>query len=249
MGHDPRTYAGKVGAEYDQLYPEEHLDTEAAVLGLAQLASSGGRKGSILEFGVGTGRLVLPLVEQGFRVAGIEASETYAAQLRDKPRGDGVEVLVGDFLKDRVQGAFSVVVLAFNGIFGPATRDDQIACFRNAARHLESGGCFVIETFVLRPEQLRGEWWISPRFVAHEHIELQFSRYDPSRQVLERTMVHLLPDGLRFLKVADRYAWPGELDLMARAARLRLRSRAGGWNGEPFDGSSHKHISVYERAD
>jgi SAM-dependent methyltransferase len=248
-GHDPGTYAAKVGADYDLLYPGDPLETEATVAALDALARSAAVGGSILEFGIGTGRLGLPLLERGLRVAGIEASETMIAQMRAKPRGDEIEVVLGDFLSARVEGQFSVVVLGFNGIFGPADREAQIACFRNAARHLEPGGCFVIETFVLHPEQLHGDWWIAPRSVQHEHIELQVCRYDTAAHVLERTMVHLRPDGLRFVKLSDRYAWPGELDLMARAAGLRLRSRNGGWRGEPFGPSSYTHVSVYERAE
>ncbi len=205
--------------------------------------------GSVLEFGIGTGRIALPLLDHGVLVAGIEASETMIRQLQEKPRGDDVRIVHGDFLTTRVDGMFSVVVLAFNGIFGPADREAQIDCFRNAERHLAPGGCFVIETFVLRPDQLRGDWWVAPRSIHHEHVELQLARYDTAAHVLERTMVHLRPDGMRFLKLTDRYAWPGELDLMARAAGLRLRSRHGGWRNEPFTASSTAHVSIYERSD
>jgi SAM-dependent methyltransferase len=246
--HDPGTYGTKVGADYDLLYPDDPVETEAIVAALAALARDGVTGGSVLEFGIGTGRLGLPLLEHGLRVAGIEASETMVEQLRAKPRGDEIEIVLGDFLSVNTGATFSVVLLAFNGIFGPANRDAQIACIRNAARHLEPAGCFVVETFVLRPEQMRGDWWIWPRSVQHEHVELQLSRYDTASQVLERTMVHLRPEGLRFLKLTDRYAWPGEIDLMAREAGLRLQSRSGGWRGEPFTASSHMHVSVYERA-
>jgi SAM-dependent methyltransferase len=247
--HDPSTYAAKVGADYDLLYPGDPRETEATVEALDALARGLSGGGSVLEFGIGTGRLGLPLLERGLRVAGIEASETMIAQMRAKPRGGEIEVVLGDFLSARAEGRFAVVLLGFNGIFGPADREAQIACFRNAARHLEPGGCFVVEAFVLRPDQLHGDWWIMPRSVQHEHVELQICRYDTPTHILERTMVHLRPDGLRFVKLADRYAWPGELDLMARAAGLRLRSRSGGWRGEAFGPSSYTHISVYERAD
>ena len=44
-----------------------------------------------------------------------------------------------------------------------------------------------------------------------------------------------------------RYAWPAELDLMARIAGLRLRERWGGWNREPFTSDSIFHVSVWEK--
>jgi SAM-dependent methyltransferase len=246
-GYDPASYGEALGAEYDTLYPESQdaLETDATVTALATLA---GESRSVLEFGIGTGRVGLLLVELGFRVAGIEASEKMASQLREKPRGREIDVVIGDFADAAVGATFSVVALIFNTVFGLPTREAQIACFRNAERHMEPGGCFVVEAFVLRPEQLTGEWTIRPRNVQHEHVELQLSRYDAGTHRMERTLVHVRPAGARFVTVTDNYAWPGELDLLASAAGLRLRSRAGGWAGEPFDASSHRHVSVYVRA-
>ncbi len=246
--HDPAAYGEKVGADYDSLYPESHLASAPTVARLADLASSHGSSRSVLEFGIGTGRLALLLQEQGFRVAGIEGSEVMLAQLRVKPGGGDIDVVVGDYARARVDGAFSVVVLPFNGIFGLPTREAQSACFANAARHLEPGGCFVIEAFVLRPEQLGGEWTIRPRSVEHEHVELELSRYGPAPDRVERMLVHLRPDGTRFLPLTDNYAWPGELDLMAGAAGLRLQSREAGWKREPFEAASRTHVSIYVAA-
>lgn len=246
--HDPGTYGAKVGSEYDDLYPGYPAETEAAVKALSKLARQSTAGASVLEFGSGTGRLALPLAASGVRVVGIEASEVMADQMAKKPGGELVDVAVGDFLNLDLQERFSVVVLPLNGIFGPADRDAQIACFRNAARHLQPGGCFVVEAFVLRPEQLHGDWWVAPRYVFDQHVELQLCRYDTASHTLERHQVHLRPDGVRFLRLADRYAWPGELDLMARAANLRLRSRHGGWQQESFGPASFTHVSIYEAA-
>ena len=245
---DPSSYGDTVGTDYDQLYPAAYFETEATVAVLAALACSVPRGSrSVLEFGVGTGRLALPLLDQGFSVAGIEASDVMRAQLQAKPRSDEINVVVGDFTNAHVPGSFSVVVLALNGITDASTREAQVACFRNARRHLEPGGCFVIETYVLLPEQLGGDWSIWPRLVQHEHVELQLSRYDPATSLVERTLVHLRPDGVHLIAVKDNYAWPGELDLMAHAAGLRLRSRHAGWSEEVFNASSRRHVSIYER--
>jgi SAM-dependent methyltransferase len=249
--HDPASYGDTVGSAYDVLYPTAYFETEATVAALAGLAQSAPAESSrsILEFGIGTGRLALPLLDRGLTVAGIEASNAMLAQLRAKPRGEEINVVVGDFASARLPELFSVVVLALNGITDPSTRDAQVECFRNARRHLETGGCFVIETYVLLAEQLSGDWSIWPRLVQHEHVELQLSRYDTATSQLERTLVHLRPEGVNLIAVKDNYAWPGELDLMARAAGLRLRSRHAGWQGEVFDASSRRHVSVYECID
>jgi SAM-dependent methyltransferase len=246
--HDPTAYGTAIGGDYDSLYPASSafLQTDAALDRLSQLASAAGTSRSLLELGIGTGRLALALADRGFRVAGIEGSPEIAEQLRAKPGSERISVTVGDFVDTRVPGAFSVVLMALNTIFAPATREDQIACFRNAARHVEAGGCFVVEAYVLRPEQLGGEWCVKPRSVEHDHVELQLARYDPAAGHVERTMVHLRADGVQLVPVRDAYAWPGELDLMAQAAGLRLRTRTGDWAGAPFSAASDRHVSVYE---
>ena len=242
--NDPAAYGRLVGSDYDALYPD-WSDTQPAVSRLAELAGSG----ALLEFGIGTGRLGLPLVERGVGVAGIEGSQLLADQLRAKPRGSEINVVVGDFCDAVVPGSFAVVVLAVNTIFAMATREDQIECFANARRHLSPEGCFVVEAFILRGEQLEGRWYVQPRTVVDQHVELQVARYDPAVHLIERTLVHLTPSGSQFVSVTDNYAWPGELDLIARASGLQLRSRWGGWHQERFSAASEKHVSVYELPD
>jgi SAM-dependent methyltransferase len=243
-GNDPSAYGEAVGADYDVLYPEGGLDTDDAVTMLERLARRGLRE-SVLEFGVGTGRLALKLHERGVRVVGIDASQQMVAQLRAKPQGAELEITVGDYVTTRIDGTFSVVALTFNSIFDPPTRETQIDCFLNAAHHLEPGGRFVIEAFVLSDNQRSGDWSILPRFVKHEHVELQLARFHMATSRLERTLVHLRPEGVRFITVSDNYAAPGELDLMAAIGGFRLESRSSKWNGAVFGPQSKKHISVY----
>jgi hypothetical protein len=115
----------------------------------------------------------------------------------------------------------------------------------NAARHLGDGGYFVVESFVLSDAQRSGEWWVSPRYVGKEHVELQLARYDIATNRLERTLVHLRPGGLDFVEVADTYAGPAELDVMADVTGFELQTRTAGWFGEVFTSTSTKHVSVY----
>src|SRR5664279_1245586 len=141
-GSEPARYGEAVGDNYDSLYPGVDSDTDAAVARLANLAMER-PECSVLEFGIGTGRLALPLHRMGVRVAGIDGSERMVAQLRKKPFGEAIEVVTGDYRDTRVgTTAFSVVVLAFNGIFDPRGLAVQLDIFRNAARHLGPGGYF-----------------------------------------------------------------------------------------------------------
>lgn len=245
---DAAAYGDVVGDLYDTLYPGDGLETEAAVRMLAALA--GERPGNaVLEFGIGTGRLGLGLHRLGVHVAGIEGSERMVAQLRSKPEGDALEVAVGDYRTTRIDRVFSTVALVFNNIFDPRGRKAQLDIFRNAAHHLEARGCFVVEAFVLSDEQRSGDWSVSPRYVGHEHVEIQLARYHIDTNQIERTLVHLRSGQLDFITVSDTYAAPGELDLMAEVTGFRLLARWAGWSGEIFTAASRRHVSVYELID
>lgn len=234
-----------MSGRYDDLYPGVQADTQAAVDYLARLAEAGG--GSVLEFGIGTGRLALPLVERGLRVAGIDGSQQMVADLQAKPSGQAINVVVGDYRTASAVGTFDVVVLALNGIFDPRGRSAQLDIFRNAARHLEPNGCFVIESWVMTDQQRNGDWSVIPRFVGDEHVEFQLARYDIDTNTIERTLVHLRPGGLEFVAVADTYASPGELDVMADVTGFQRVARHQTWDGQPFTSRSSQHISTFQR--
>ena len=235
------------GPEVAESYDDEGPMFAAAVLGptvdfLVALAGDG----AALEFGVGTGRVALPLAERGVRVHGIDLSEAMVAKLRAKPGAEQVGTTIGDFATTRVDGEFSLVYLVFNTICNLTTQDDQVACFQNAADHLKSGGCFVIE--VATPDLQRvspGERFY-PFEVSPDHVGLD--EYDVATQGL--VSHHLWPegDGWRRASVPFRYVWPAELDLMARLAGMKLRERWQDWDRSPFTSESRKHVSVWERA-
>lgn len=245
--YEPARYGEAVGDQYDSLYPGADRETEAAVERLAGLAR-GRKECSVLEFGIGTGRLALPLHKRGVRVAGVDGSERMIGQLRRKPFGEEIDVVIGDYRNTRVGDAsFSVVLLAFNGIFDPRGLGAQLDIFRNAARHLAPGGYFVIESWVMTDEQRSGNWSVMPRYVGEEHVELQLARFDLARNAIERTLVHLRPSGMEFVTVTDTYASPGELDVMAEVTGFERYARYSGWDGGEFTTSSANHISVYSR--
>lgn len=244
-GYDPARYGRAVGDDYDTLYPGDNLDTEACIGLLAELASEHPDR-SVLELGIGTGRIGLGLQSRGIRVGGLDGSESMVAKLRDKPGGREIDVTIGDYRSTRTGQVYAVVVLAFNGILDPRGREAQLDIFRNAAGHLAPGGCFVVESFVLSDAQRSGDWCVSPRYVGGEHVELQVMRYDIATNRIERTLVHLRPKGPQFISVFDTYASPGELDVMAEVTGFRLRSRWADWARATFTSTSARHVSVYE---
>lgn len=243
VDHDPQLYGAKIAGDYDALY-EGLLDTGAAVECLAALAGDG----PVLEFGIGTGRLALGLVERGLTVHGIESSPEMVAQLRRKPGGDLPDVTVGDFTSTRLAETFPLAVLALNTIFALPTQDAQVECFGNASAHLRAGGRFVIEAWVPDPTRFAGGSAVMVRRLAVDHVSLDVASLDPVSQRMTTTQVSFRDGDVRLYPANHRYAWPSELDLMARLAGMRLEHRWSGWDRAPFTATSGGHVSVYRRA-
>jgi SAM-dependent methyltransferase len=235
-----------VAATYDDSQgPEFEPETVAATAGfLAELAGDG----SALELAVGTGRIALPLAERGVPVHGIDLSQPMVDRLRAKPGGDEIGVTMGDFATTRVagmEGAFSVVYLVFNTIMNLTTQDAQVDCFRNAAVHLAPGGCFVVEVMVPDLRRLPPGQNIVPLHASS--AGWGYDIYNVATQKMSSNYVEVADGRGEFWSIPFRYAWPAELDLMARIAGLRLRGRWDGWAGEPFTSESRKHVSVWEK--
>ncbi|MFD5149040.1 class I SAM-dependent DNA methyltransferase [Streptomyces sp. NPDC058401] len=241
-------------ATADRYDAEETEASSAAVLGptldfLAELAGDG----RALEFAIGTGRVGVPLRERGVPVVGIELSEHMAAVLRRKADENTLPVVIGDMATTVVPGTFSLVYLVYNTITNLLTQDEQVECFRNAARHLEPGGRFVIELGVPPLRFLPPGQVAVPFDVSDQH--LGFDTFDLVEQIL--VSHHFTRDGdgdsegdggrYRRDNSRHRYAWPAELDLMARIAGLVRERRVADWNGAPFTQDSAKHISVWRK--
>jgi len=155
---------------------------------------------------------------------------------------------MGDFAEVPVPGSYPLIYLVFNTLFNLLTQDDQVRCFENVAAHLTDDGSFVVEAFV--PDflyRLRDNQYVDAEAVGVSEVWLDVGRHDPVAQRLDETHVALTGNGVRLYPIVCRYAWPSELDLMARIAGLRLKERWGGWSNEPFTASSSLHVSVYGR--
>jgi SAM-dependent methyltransferase len=241
---DPDGYFGeRVAATYDGSSTGEFAPevVAATVDVLADLANGG----PALEFAIGTGRIALPLAGRGVPVHGIDMSRAMVARLRAKPGGDAIGVTIGDFATTRVDATFSLAYLVFNTIMNLTTQDAQVACFRNAADHLEPGGCFLIEVMVpdlrrLPPGQSAVSFHVSPTKWAYD-------LYDVTTQAMSSNYVEVVDGRGSFWSVPFRYVWPAELDLMARMAGLTLRDRWDGWTRAPFTAESRQHVSVWEK--
>jgi SAM-dependent methyltransferase len=214
---------------------------EPAVRFLADLAGDG----AALEFGIGTGRIALPLSKRGVRVHGIDLSPAMVEQLQAKPGAGEIGVTVGDFATTRVDGTFRLVYLVWNTLMNLTMQDEQVACFQNAAAHLEPGGCFVVEVMVPQLQRLPPGETVQPFLVSP--TRLGFDEYDLASQGLVSHHYWIDGDHARVISIPFRYVWPAELDLMARLAGMTLRGRWGGWQREPFASDSTSHVSIWEK--
>lgn len=228
-------------ADYDS---ELRGDEKSTVALLRDLA----RGGPALELAIGTGRIALPLAASGIAVEGVDLSTAMVAQLRAKPGGEDLPVTIGDFADVPVDGAYPLIYLVFNTFFNLLTQDEQVRCFENVARRLTDDGVFVVEAFVpTYLNRLRDDQYVDAERIDVASVKFDVGLHDPVKQLLNETHVVLSPSGVRLYPIVTRYAWPSELDLMARIAGLKLKNRWGGWGREPFTATSRNHISVYGR--
>jgi hypothetical protein len=219
-------------------------DETATVAFLEQLA----RGGPALELAIGTGRIALPLAVRGIRVDGIDFSPAMVAKLQAKPGADKIAITMGNFADVAVPNTYRLIYVVFNSLFNLLTQDEQVRCFKNAAAHLTDDGLFVVEGGVPADwYRLRNNQYVDLEAIEVEKVRLDVARYDPVKQLLEETHVVLSSAGVQLKPIVTRYAWPSELDLMARIAELQLKERWGGWSREPYTATSRNCVSVYGR--
>jgi SAM-dependent methyltransferase len=237
-------FSEEVAADYDdptwEMFSPQMIDPVVTFL---MERSQGGR---VLEFGIGTGRIALPLASRGINVTGIDLSRPMVDQLRTKSGGDTIDVHIGDFATTLVPGQFSLVYLVFNTIMNLTSQAQQVACFRNAADHLGPGGRFVIETGIpdlrlLPPGQANVVF-------RSDESGWGIDEYDVANQGLVSHHLNVRNGDLKRFSIPFRYVWPSELDLMAEMADMRLVERYAGWEDEPYTSESRQHVSVWEKS-
>ncbi len=238
---DPAFYGDRWAAVYDERFAGR--DPAAAVEFLAGLADSG----PALELALGTGRVALSLAAQGVTVHGIDASQAMVDRLRAKPGADFIQVTIGHMAEVGAAGPFRLVYLISNTLFCLLSQDKQAECFRNVARVLEPRGFFVIKCFVPDVTRFHRGQMAQAQEVTEDSAILELSRHDAAAQRVTTQVITFDQRGMHMRPVAIRYSWPGELDLMADQAGLKLRERYSGWDRRPFDSTSAGQVSVYER--
>jgi SAM-dependent methyltransferase len=242
---DPSTYGERIADVYDDWYggATDVEGTVATVLRLAAASVANGRRSPVLELGIGTGRLALPMVAAGLEVHGVDASPAMVERLRAKPGGADIPVVLGDFADVRVEGRFGVVLLAFNALLNLTAPDAQARCLGNAAASLVDGGAVVVETFV--PGDAAPPDAVSVRHVDADSVQLSAYRIEDG--VVHGSIVSITEAGIRLRPWTVRLSTPEDIDAVAATAGLVVAERWAGWRREPFDASSDRAVTVYRR--
>jgi len=240
-GFGPETFGTLNADEYDALHDPGTTDDSVALID--ELAGDG----AILELAIGTGRVALPLARRGHSIKGVEASPDMVAKLRDKPGGQDIPVLIGDMAEAAPDGPFDFAFLIFNTLFNLTTQDAQLRCFQTVANVLNPGGAFLIETFVPDLTEPRYSGAVVTKHVSSGSATLEVLDHDRAAQTLNFQRVRITENGVRLIPLPMRYAWPAEIDLMAKLAGLDLEQRWGDWRRGAFTTGSKMHVSVYRK--
>lgn len=245
-GYDDRSYGDGFADVYDDWYADV-TDVDATVARMLSLAGSGGR---VLELGVGTGRLAIPMVAIGLQVIGIDSSEAMLERLDARDAAGTVTAIRGDMVDDLPDGPFDAALVAYNTIFNLLDEAAQQRCFVEVADRLRPGGAFVVEAFVPDSRRPNGRTSdVSVRSLTVDHVVLSVSVDDPDRQRAEGQFVQFTESGgVRLRPWSIRWATPAQLDAMAADAGLTLAERSGDMSGEAFTDDSAQHVSIYRKA-
>lgn len=248
QGYEGSTYGDRFADVYDEWYPDGP-DTAAAVAALgviaAAVAGGPGSAGRVLELGVGTGRLALPLAAAGLIVTGLDASVAMLERLAAKSAGPRIDAVHGDMAGPMPDGPFAVVVIARNTFFNLTTHDAQQRCLTEVRRVLAPGGRLVLEAFV-PDDRSDTRSSVEVRDIGADRVVLFVDRHDPTTQEAWSSFVELTPGRTTFRPCHVLYRRPDQLDAMAIAAGLRLHERWSNWTGDHFDDGSSAHVSIYE---
>ena len=236
--YEANTYGERIAEVYDKMYP--NLEP-----GCVEFLAQHAHGGRALELGIGTGRVAIPLSETGIEVHGIDASLSMLSRLSEKEGASQITTHLGSFESFNLGVRFDLVYVVFNTFYALLSQQAQISCFERVSQHLEKAGVFVLELFVPSPARIASEPFVRVTNMTQEDVRLDLSIHDPFNQQISSQLITLSEQGTKLYPVKLRYAWPSELDLMARLAGMQLVERFGSWERDTFDADSGRHISVY----
>ncbi len=242
-GYDDASYGEGFADVYDEWYGGL-TDVATTVATLVTLAE-GGR---VLELGVGTGRVAIPLAAAGLEVHGVDTSTAMLQRLAGKPGGEAVHVGLRDMAVDLPDGPFTLVFIAYNTFWNLLTEERQRSCFTEVAQRLTDGGAFVVEAFVPDPTLHDPPSQVTVRSITVDRVVLSVTIGTVAEQRAEGHFIEISETGgVRLRPWSVRWVSVEQLDEMAVAAGLALAERWEAFDRLPFGPASTRHVSVYRK--
>ena len=243
-GYDDASYGEGFADVYDDWYASI-TDVTSTVATLAALAG----KGPVLELGVGTGRLAIPLAATGLEVHGVDSSPAMLQRLADKPGGDAVRVSIGDMSNDLPAGPYTLAFIAYNTFWNLLTKARQRECFAHVAQRLTADGVFVVEALVPDPALHDPPAQVGIRSIAVDRVVLSVTQARVAEQLAEGQFIEITESGgVRLRPWSIRWVTVEQLDEMADAAGFILADRWDAFDRTPFSPASERHVSVYRKS-
>lgn len=193
---------------------------------------------SVLEYGVGAGRVAVPIARDGAAVTGVDLSSAMLAALRGRLEREvpsvraRVTAHLGDMRAWATDARFDLVTCPFNGVAHLHTRDDFARFFARVRAHLAPGGHFAFDAWLPDPTLLRGTAIESPRFTHPDSGESVTLReefaYDPYAQVLSVRLTitpTLRPEAREVRTLTQRQLFPEETLALLDAHGFDVRWR------------------------
>jgi SAM-dependent methyltransferase len=242
--------AGAYGQAMADIYDAWFADVSDVAATVKRIVGwlNDGPPGPVLELGIGTGRVALPLAAAGVDVYGVDASPAMLARLRAKPGGADLPVTLADMAGREPPGPFALILVAYNTLFNLTTADAQQQCMSNAAARLMPGGRLVIEAFVPDPAAPASEE-VTIRSADPTRVVVSVSRHHPATQTADGEYVEVSATDVIRRPWQILYATTDQLDTMATRAGLTREGRWADWSDAPFSPDSNHHVTSFLQLD
>lgn len=206
--------------------------------------------GPILDLACGTGRVMLPLLQQGLDVDGVDLFEGMLARLKTKTEALGLapRVYQSDMASFSIGRQYALIIIPFNAIVHNLTTDTQVACLECCRGHLLPGGLLAFDTYFPGAELITAPQGIRVQELETAHPktglpirlwdtrhfdrvrQLQYSHMDMEFLDAEGNVVDVHPS-----QTTVRWIYKDEMGLLLRVAGFDRWEISGDFEGRPLD--------------
>ena len=207
----------------------------------------------ILELCCGTGRLTIPIAEDGYNISGVDYTFSMLEQAKAKASEAGlkIEFIEADIRTLDLQNKYDLIFIPFNSIHHLYLNEDLFKAFNTVKKHLKTGGRFLLDCFnpniqyIVEHEKKQIEVAAYTTKDGREILIKQLMRYERKTQI-NRIEWHYFING-KFDSIQNldmRLFFPQELDTYLDWNGFKIIHKFGSFEEEAFYDSSEKQIFV-----